>query len=198
MDIIQGVVKDILLLLIGALISGVGVFYFQKRIEVNNQRLLDQESTKFARNYQKRVEALELLYKEYVVFVNGFFELLKNEDNEDLQKEVASKFSNFRELRNTNAIYLSQGENAILFDVLSNSTFFMLCLVVFIDMPKEPLRQVVSAINQSIKEMKLDILPIKASNLNKELLRDELRQCVVKEGEKIIELYRLASEGKDD
>lgn len=198
MDIIQGVVKDILLLIIGALISGVGVFYFQKRIEVNNQRLLDQESTKFARNYQKRVEALELLYKEYVVFVNGFFELLKNEDNEDLQKEVASKLSNFRELRNTNAIYLSQGENTILFDVLSNSTFFMLCLVVFIDMPKEPLRQVVSAINQSIKEMKLDILPIKASNLNKELLRDELRQCVVKEGEKIIELYRLASEGKDD
>jgi len=62
------ILTTIINIIITGLVGGIIIYRIQKKIDATIQKSLFEHQTKFVRNHQKRVEALEALYNEIVSF----------------------------------------------------------------------------------------------------------------------------------
>ena len=93
----------ILTVLANAIVTGIIVYFFQKKFEANLQKSLFEHQTKFSRNYAKQVETLETLYQNYIIYKTDFnnmtLEAMRADFIDEHGKTQLRKLSGFFEER---------------------------------------------------------------------------------------------------
>ena len=108
----------ILTVVLNALVTGVIVSYFNKRLETKFAKRLFEDQVKFQRTHQKRAETLEALYPKFRVFSDQLNKLLENafiEKNEfvadpEVLDAIRKNFHSSKEYFEDNKIFLDTKE----------------------------------------------------------------------------------------
>jgi len=114
MKLMDPITQILLTVGLNALVTGVFVYLFQKRVERNAFK----EQTKFTRSHEKRAETLEALYPKFRIFSDQLNKLLENafiEKNEfaadpEILAAIRKNFADSREYLEDNRIFLDTKE----------------------------------------------------------------------------------------
>ena len=121
----------IIAVIVDVILTGLIVFYFQKRLESKLGRENTEHQIRFADLYAKRVKTLEQFYEKYVVFENAIEEMSSNArafmvvndqpGQEEIYKrdhqDMSTKFEDLRYFYDKNKLFLSSSANEVILDV---------------------------------------------------------------------------------
>src|SRR6266498_3169446 len=174
-------------ILLTALISGIGVYLFQKRVEAKNQKA----SIRFVRNHQKRLEALEDIYIKLNSFHKEFKKLLNNDKDAD-KDTLRSKLDILSESFLDNLIYFSADEHIYIYTVYR--ILPVIALMGMNDVSSKTTVEEVKFINKGLELIDLDLIPVDYENPDWGLYRTQLNVAVERLVMKIQDLHRTIAE----
>jgi hypothetical protein len=195
MDVIATVIATAFFNIIITSIVSTFIFYrYQKKIENSFAKSFLQYQTKFVRNHQKRVEALEALYNAYNALMDFYIQPLYN--REKVVGSPKSQLEDFRMCYANNSLYFSQDEIWTLESVYHTVTDLS-PLAYKVDKIESHDKGMIDWINSEIRIADSDISPIRIEDPNKELFVDQLIDAFKNQAKKLKKLYMTVTAARE-
>jgi hypothetical protein len=118
--------------IVDVILTGLIVFYFQKRLESKLGRENTEHQIRFADRYAKRVKTFEEFYQKYIAFENAigemsnnakaFMDVSRHPDQREVYKrdhdDMLSRFEDLMHFYDKNKLLLSSNANVIIINVI--------------------------------------------------------------------------------
>ena len=177
-------------IILTSLITGVGVYFIQKKIDARNQRLAVRDPTIFVRNHQKRLDALEEIHKVLISFSEDLSKHL-HKNKKVSNKVFFSRYESVKIIFSNNLIYFTEYEKLELFTI--SSALYLYVLWAMKEISFKPHEGAIEMINEGIEDIETGFTQLDVENPNLELFYSELKYAVHGLIKRVRKLYSATS-----
>ena len=156
----------IVTVLANAVVTGIIVYFVQKKFEVRLQKSLFEYQTRFSKTYQDRVETLANLYQKFTVYRIDFSHMVEegsklgyrpeklSEAVSTLIEENRRKYEDFTKFYENNRLYLSDSTCAQVDGIITRHGLMDMTIFMFSDRIPEGFIKVA---NQAIRTLNFEV-----------------------------------------